>query len=135
MSEFNSAISYNMKNAITGIYPNYRVEPSLLLLSRGDLPNAPQAAANCNLAGELKFDWSNNSGTGKAEEVDNSVLIAYSPYWEKVIYTLQGSQRSTGKATLNVSNFSGLKVETFLSFLAADGTIANSVYTGQVEIL
>ena len=134
MTEFNNATSFNMKNAVAGVYPDYYVETSLLVLSRGDLPNAPLAAATCTVAGELSFTWKDNSGIGKANAADKSILIAYSPDQRRTVYTIEGAPRSAEVAVLTVSDFSGLKVETYLAFIAADGTIANSVYAGQVTI-
>jgi hypothetical protein len=135
MSEFNNAISYNMKNAVTGVYPDFRVEYSLLLMSRGDLPNAPEVAASSVVTGELNFSWKDNSGVGKANAADKAILIAYSPDKEKAIHSIEGAPRSAETAVLMVEDFSGLKVETYLAFIAPDGTLANSVYTGQVAIL
>jgi hypothetical protein len=135
MSEFNNAISFNLKNAIAGAYPDFKIDPGLVLLSRGDLPNAPLATATCTVAGELQFNWKDNSGTGKADSNDSSILIAYSPDKQRAIHTMEGAARSTETAVLSVEDFRGLKVNTYLAFIAADGTLANSVYTGQVEIL
>jgi hypothetical protein len=52
------------------------------------------------------------------------------------VYTLNGPNRSSGQAMLDVSQFSGKNVETWLGFISADGKeIANSLYTGQVAVL
>src|SRR5580658_6242897 len=47
MTEFNSAFSYNLKNAVTGVSPNFTVDYAKALVSRGNLPNggAPAAVA------------------------------------------------------------------------------------------
>ena len=51
MTGTNSAFSYNLKNAITGTYPDYLVDYSLALVSRGDMPNALNPAAVAGTAG------------------------------------------------------------------------------------
>ncbi|WP_394330967.1 DUF6266 family protein, partial [Hydrotalea flava] len=44
--------------------------------------------------------------------------------------------RSTEQAVMDVSQFSGKTVETWIGFISADGKeIANSLYTGQVAVL
>src|SRR5258705_13066987 len=40
MSGFNKAFSYNVLNGITGVYPAFTVNFPMLLISKGDLPNA-----------------------------------------------------------------------------------------------
>src|SRR5262245_8682047 len=39
-SGFNSAFSYNIKNAVAGIYPAFEIDYPQVLVARGDLPNA-----------------------------------------------------------------------------------------------
>ncbi len=36
---YNKAFSYNVKNAIGGIYPEFMIDYPMVLVSRGDLPN------------------------------------------------------------------------------------------------
>ncbi|HVY75313.1 MAG TPA: DUF6266 family protein, partial [Puia sp.] len=40
VTEYNKAISYNIKNAITGVYPDFTIDYESLLVGRGDLPGA-----------------------------------------------------------------------------------------------
>ncbi len=53
MSGYNSALSYNLKNAVVGKYPAYSIDYSKALISRGKLPNAVSPAAT--LTGETVF--------------------------------------------------------------------------------
>ena len=55
-SEFNAAMSYTIKNAIVGTYPNYEIDFSKLLVSRGTLTGANDAAAVAE-TGKIKFTW------------------------------------------------------------------------------
>jgi hypothetical protein len=46
-SPFNAAMSYTIANAVTGIYPDYDIDPSKVLVSRGALaPAAGTAVAS-----------------------------------------------------------------------------------------
>jgi hypothetical protein len=135
MSGFNNAMRYTLLNAVTGGYPTYEIDYSTALVSRGDLPNASSPTASSGTSGTVDFNWVNNSGMGKAQPTDNSVLVVYSPDRNQCIYTTAGAARSTGSAALSVPAFKGLNVETFIGFLSADGKyIASSVYTGQVTV-
>lgn len=134
MHSFNSAMSYTLKNAITGTYPNYQVDYSLALVSRGDLPNvmAPIAAAS---GSDVYFNWTSNTGVGRAAATDKAILVVYCPSRQQCIYTTLGAQRSTGAATLNVAPFAGKVVHTYIAFIATDGkNLSNSLYTGQLTM-
>jgi hypothetical protein len=45
--DFNTATSYTLANAITGTYPDYAIDPSKMLVSRGAL--TPAAAGGGNI--------------------------------------------------------------------------------------
>lgn len=135
MSGFNNAMRYNLLNAIAGAYPAYEIDYNLALVSRGDLPNGASPAASSTAAGTVAFQWTDNSGVGKAQPTDASILVVYCPGRNQCIYTTAGAARSTGSDTLAVPAFSGLEVQTFLGFLSADSrNIASSVYTGQLTV-
>jgi hypothetical protein len=132
----NAALSYNLKNGITGIYPTIGLQYNMLLLSRGDLPNAENPGAIAGTVGKVNLIWTDNSATGKAKADDIALITVYCPDTLQAVYTLNGPNRSSGQAMLDVSQFSGKNVETWLGFISADGKeIANSLYTGQVAVL
>ena len=134
MTGFNNAVSYNLKNALTGTYPDYEVDFAKVLVSRGDLPNgsAPGATAS---AGNVVFSWTDNSGTGRARATDKSLLLVYCPTLNMSIYVTEGADRSAGTDTVNVSTFSGETVHTYISFISEDGRdVASSIYTGEFTI-
>ena len=136
MTGFNNAVSYNLKNAITGIYPNYTLANNLVLVSRGDLPNALGPTAASGAAGIVNYNWTNNAGVGRAKTTDLAMLLIYCPTLNLSIYTTGGAARSAGTDTLNVSTFSGQTVETYIAFISADGKdISGSIYTGQVTVV
>ena len=83
MTGTNSAFSYNLKNAISGIYPDYTVAYNLALVSRGDLPNATNPTAAAGTAGKVEFAWINNAGTGKATANDLCIAVAFCPEFKQ----------------------------------------------------
>ena len=132
MSEFNAAFSYNFHNAITGLAPDYEIDFSKALTSRGDLPNAtaPAVTATGNM---LYFTWTDNSGAGDAAATDKAVLVVFCRNLNQTIFTTNIGVRSAGAATLNAASFAGQTVETWISFLSADEKEAsNSFFTGQL---
>lgn len=134
MTGFNNAMSYTMKNAITGTYPTYEIDYATALVSRGDLPNAIAPAATAT-GDEVFYTWTPNVGIGKAAATDKAILVVYCPARQQCIYTTIGADRSTGAATINVAPFNGEDVHTYIAFIAANGKdMSNSFYTGDLAI-
>ncbi len=134
MTGANSAMRYNISNAVEGTYPVYTISFPNVSVSRGALPLAEGAGAEnatASMPGYINFIWNNNSGAGRAKASDRAVLVAYCESLQTAIYSTNAGTRSTGTASLQVSLFSGKTVHTYLSFISDDGKVASdSVYTG-----
>jgi len=136
MSGFNNAMRYTLLNAIAGSYPIFDIAYNQALVSRGDLPNASGPTAVSTVSGIVTYQWQDNSGMGKAQPTDLSILVVYCPGRNQCIYTTAGAMRSTGGDAILVPSFSGLEVQTYIGFISADGkSIASSIYTGQLTVL
>ncbi len=135
MTGANSALSYLLKNAITGTYPSYSIDYSKVLVSRGDLPNADNPSATAIAGSKINFAWTDNTGIGKAESDDAAILVVYCPATKMAVYTTAGATRGDGGQQYNVAVFHGQVVETWLGFMSADGKeVATSIYTGQLTV-
>ncbi len=135
MTGANSALSYNIRNAITGLYPDYAIDYSKVLVSRGDLPNALNPTATLGDGNRVDFAWTNNSGAGKASNRDKAMLVIYCPDLQQCVYTTGSAERLEEEDSLIVSGFSGHTVETWIGFFSADGRdTATSIYTGKLVI-
>lgn len=131
----NSALSYTLKNAITGTYPTYSIQYPDVLVSRGDLPNALGPAVTSGAGSILTWSWTNNSGVGIAKATDKALLAAYCPALNQCIYTTAGANRSAITDSLNLGAFSGQQVHTWIGFISEDGqNVASSMYTGMVTV-
>lgn len=134
MSESNAAFAYNYRNAISGTSPNYVIDYGNALVSRGDLANATGVAATVT-GGQLHFTWTDNTGLGLAAATDKAVLVAYCKNYDLTVYSIGAAVRSTQAGTLDVANFNGFSVETWIAFLSDDGlNAANSIYTGTLTV-
>ena len=136
MSQFNSAMSYNLKNAITGVYPDYTIDYSQALLSRGALAPALNGLASSMVAGIVSFEWDDNSGDGNAATDDKALLVVYNPVKNEAVVILDGANRMNGSQEIAVpTNYSGDQVEAFIGFVSADGlTVANSKHVGSFAV-
>ena len=134
MTGYNSALSYNLKNAVTGKSPAYSIDYSMALISRGKLLNAVNPAAT--VTGEtVFFTWTDNSGTAEAKPDDAAILVVYCEALKTTLYTLNGGTRSAASGNIDATMFKGNVVETWIGFISADGElVANSFYTGELTI-
>jgi Family of unknown function (DUF6266) len=134
MTGLNSALAYNIKNAVTGISPNFSIVYSEVLISRGSLPKVSLPVAAAGASGVVAFTWANNTGIGKAKADDKAILVAFCPELDHTTYAI-GALRSAGAGTLNVPELKGKVVQTWISFVSADDKdIATSVFSGQVTV-
>ena len=117
------------------MYPQLEMDYSQTLVSRGSLANAPGAQASSPAAGEVRFQWTDNSGSGSAKATDKAVIVAYCPELDQVAYSDSTALRPAGVDSLQIPAFSGKKVQTWLSFLTENGKdSATSQYTGEVMV-
>lgn len=136
MSGFNNAVSFTLKNAVTGTYPSYSIEYGSVLVSRGDLPNATSPGAVATTTSLITWNWTDNSGTGNAVATDKSILAVFCPDLNTTLYNTAGAARSTGTASLDVSLFTGHVIETYIGFIAESGKeVASSLYTGDITLV
>lgn len=131
----NSALSYTLRNAVTGTYPLFSISYPDVLVSRGDLPNVLGPAIVSGAGSILTWSWTDNSGVGVAKATDKAILVAYCPSLNQCIYSTGSADRSALTDSLNAGAFSGRAVETYLGFISEDGNdVATSLYTGQVTV-
>ena len=132
---FNAAMSYILNNAITGTFPDFSVDLSKVLVSRGNLTPASNAAA-IGAGGSIGLTWDDNSASNMASATDKAVVVVMNPVRAEAVYETAGSLRSTGIHEIAVpADWLGESVEVFLGFIAEDAKdLANSVYLGSVDV-
>ncbi|HTN20798.1 MAG TPA: DUF6266 family protein [Pelobium sp.] len=133
---YNSAHSYNLKNALTGITPNLEIDYSMVLLSRGDLPGVTSLAATSDTAATLNLAWTNNAGKGKAKDTDQLTVVAFCPSSGESVYGSAEATRLDEVLAFELpAEFSGETVEAYIFWSSADGKdISNSKYAGSVAV-
>ncbi|HEX6431547.1 MAG TPA: DUF6266 family protein [Niastella sp.] len=135
MSGYNAAVRDLLKNAITGESPNYRIDYSQVMVCKGEGRGPIGATASSPAAETITFKWSTRNETGEVKPTDKVILVAYCEAFNVSAYTIQGPDRSTGTGSLEMPEFSGQEVHTWLAFISADGkTVFESSYTGMVKI-
>jgi hypothetical protein len=136
MTAFNSAMSYNLNNALTGAYPDYSIDYASALVSRGSLPGALNPTASSNTTGQIDFIWEDNSQDANASANDKVLLVAFNPTKQLATTIVGGNERPTNAQALTVpSSFTGDQVECYIAFQNANQSIlSNSVYVGSVVV-
>jgi hypothetical protein len=131
----NSALSNVLQQAITGDYPDLRIEYSKVFMANGSLPPTVNPAATCTAPGVINFSWKDNTGYGKAKATDQPVLIAFCEGLNACSFIVSDALRSEQTASLPAKLFSGKQVHTWISFLSENGkNVAKSSYTGTVTV-
>jgi hypothetical protein len=132
---YNSAVSYTLRNAVTGTYPLFSIRYADVLVSRGDLPNVLAPAVTAGANSMLTWSWTDNSGVGIARATDKALLAAYCPAFNQCIYTTGSATRNALTDSLDLSSFSGQEVHTWIGAISEDGErVAGSFYTGKVTV-
>ncbi len=138
----NGAVSYLLKEAVTGVYPDYEMDFSKVLVSKGKLP--PPLNPTVKLDGDtLKFSWDVNPKWGYKLNRDQVMLLAYLPANNTAEYLLSGARRNEGGEELKVylnpetnrNNKKDEYIETYIAFISDDRKkISDSVYVGRVSV-
>jgi hypothetical protein len=131
---YSRAINTIMDQAITGSYPHSRISYRHVLVSKGSLAGAENAAAADNEDHNILFNWSDNTGTGAAKATDKVILVAYFPAVKQVIYSVDAIRKDC-RAYLETNTMEGYNAETWLGFISPDEKdAANSRYTGTIYL-
>jgi len=131
----NAAFSFNYKNAVAGEYPDFKINYSQVIISRGGLPNATNPTVSTNADGEVIFTWTDNSGSGKAKANDTCIAVIHCPEHNQTIYKNTDTRKS-GSSAVDAKLFKNKEVETWIGFMSANGKeVANSVYVGKVVVV
>ncbi|MGM0546795.1 MAG: DUF6266 family protein [Bacteroidota bacterium] len=129
MTERNAAISYLMKNAVTGEKPDLSIIYPNVMVARGDLPPPKQATVE-RMANHLVFSWV----YCRNRPADRVLALAYSTDLEKGVWSIGAARRADESVDLELpDNWAGKEVHAYLAFAALDGSDASdSVYVGRV---
>ncbi len=143
MSAFNAAFSFNFHHALTGDYPDFAIDYPKAMVSRGNLPEAINAACSSDVAAKVNLTWANDAGGNSADDTDTALVVLFNPATHKAFYVLNAGIRADETAEVNVPvDFSGETVHCYITFMAigsalngqVKNSISNSVYAGSVVV-
>lgn len=136
LNAFNMAVSLNKRAMMTGVYPNFKVDYSKLILSKGILKTGEElkVSATDNV---ISFTWKAEEKMAWPEATDLVIMIAYFPKKDKTIVKIAGNARSTGADQMVVPpSLKNAHSETYIAFVAADRLqVSDSTYLGNLNLL
>lgn len=126
-SEFNAAMSYMLKYAVTGDGEQATIDFDKTLLAQGSLTTATDAAVQVE-AGKATFTWTDNSDTGNAVATDKVMVLAYNKDRQETVYNTAAATRADGTAELVLpANWADDTLAVYLAFYSEDGQrVSNS---------
>lgn len=135
---FNSAASFNLKNAITGEDPeNLQIDFAALSVNRGPLTPPDSTSFVSENPGEVTINWQSDTTFGSASDDDEAIILLYNTTKDRALYIVEdGPIRSEESYTLNLpSVYEGDELEGYLSFVRPNGSEASdSTYLGSLTV-
>lgn len=131
---YNRALANLLDTAITGEYPDVKLDFTKVQLSKGSVADPVIDSVASTVAGKIDFTWRNDSGLGLAKASDKALLAAYCPDLGRAVYHMHGALRTAEEGSLNVSLFSGKQVHTWIAFMTDNNKVSNSVYAGMLTV-
>lgn len=99
-SEYNAAMSYIMKNAMTGSKDTLAIDYDKVLLTRGSLTTAVNPTASIT-GNKVMYTWTDNSGTGDAQATDRAMLLVYNKKKGDALAVYLGFRSEDGRSVAN----------------------------------
>ena len=127
---FVAAKSWLLKNGFTGQGEDLRIDPSLVKVSFGDLPNPADISVAWTETGTLKFTW--NPAYVDLRDCDQVMMLAYDVERAYAFINTTGQLRRTGVDILAIDQTQGKNYHVYAAFNAADRSRqSDSVYLGE----
>ena len=143
MTSLNAALSHNIAVAITGDYPDYLIDYSKVMLSKGDLPVMSQPVLSYADPFMVSLAWTDNSDSLGAHASDKLHLSLYYPETGKSLGFIACASRSDAHfAAVIPAEWAGRQVEVFAFFLAESGVgsaevssqLSDTLYAGSLTL-
>lgn len=136
-TEMNAALSYNMKYAVCGTYPNLVVNFPTVIYSKGDLLTCWSSEASSVKAREVMINWKNRVNSLLSAADDFLTVVLYSTCLNRFHIFKSVAQRSDEfVSVLLPEEESGHSLHCYLNFYSEDLKISSTnEYLGEVTLM
>jgi len=137
MTPANAAMGYHLKNAVTGIAPDYEIDFAKVVLSVGKLNEANKSKAVPTANVEINCEWEASSSTEYNDKLDLATIVVYHPERNIVVSAKGVAPRSALKYKMTLPfDFAGDEVHCWIYFVSPTGkSVSNSSYLGKLTVL
>lgn len=135
----NLAVSYHLKEAITGVEPNFEIDFAKVKFSNGKLDLPMEILVNAIAGGSIELTWPHTEEDDKfIDGTDLLNVLVYNPVKQKFVKLKTAVTRSLMTFVVALpSNFVGDEVHVYASFGSVRQKLlqSNSLYVGPVTII
>ncbi|WP_234573600.1 DUF6266 family protein [Rhodohalobacter sp. 614A] len=118
----NRGMSLNLKEAITGTFPDLEINWEKLIFSQGNLAMGTNAAADLSVADTVTITWENTQSTSSSSDTDGALVLLSNTDRDEVVYSLHGASRVDGQVDVDIpQEWSGENIACYLSFRSETG--------------
>lgn len=140
----NAAMSYNLVNAVTGLFPDLSIDFSKVMISMGSLAAIDGVSVLSEASSSVTLNWTTDIQYGNGKDSDQFVASFYDSATAEVVYFPGCASRQEKTVSLNLpATWSGRAAEVFVFLISLEGkglsasreTVSNTIYAGSVHIL
>lgn len=118
----NRAMSVNLRQAVSGEYPDLEIDPENVLFSDGNLSSGGNPVMDASVPGSITLNWTNNSEAGNASGLDGAIALLYNTDLDEVVYQLHGAAREDETLELQIpETWEGSDIAGYLAFRSETG--------------
>ncbi len=133
MTAFNKAFSNN-QNAITGIYPDYKIDYANVSLCKGAIRNPDVIIVEANSDGKLILSVSRSSLYSIAAIWTLFFIAAYEVESKRWIYVMNPPLTDHQTYEIDLSLYRSKSFHVYTGFMPATGASTISLYTGMITV-
>lgn len=136
MSPFNYAMSFIYKNALTGVFPDFTIDYSKVLLSIGNLAGASEPKMLLTSAREIEFTWQiDQEGTNYFLN-DVAMVLILNPAKQEAITIMDGNIRNKLRQLVELpATFAGDEVICYMAFQDhRRSRVSDSQFIGRLQV-
>jgi hypothetical protein len=133
LTSLNKAMAANLNEAIKGSSPNFTLDYTKFMISKGPLQAPMGAGIDVASGAKIVFSWQNS---GAIASTDLATVLVYNPVRDTYVVLPGAAPRSAETYTLQLPTaFAGDTVHMWINFVSADGEqSSNSQYIGELEV-
>jgi len=133
VTPYNLACRYNLNHAVTGQYPELRIEYAKVLFAEGTIPVVTGCKAELSSKGG-RYSWDKTEDSKLERSNDQVMVIACLPGEMDAKFQICAGTRNHGEVLLPLPKYkTPVVLETYLAFISANQKLtSNSFYTGQL---